>query len=87
MSDFSVRSWRKYVIVKYFEEDLTRLIQTKLDTFRLKLVHVLISIRRRSTPVSTVLQKSVRFFMKKKKSILNLANILSEWLKNPGKVT
>ena len=86
MSDFSVPSWSKYVIGKYFEEDLTRLIQTKLGTFRLKLVYVLISIRGRSTPVSTVLRKSVRFFMKKN-SILNLANILSEWLKNPGKVT
>ena len=65
MSDFSVPSWSKYVIGKYLEEDLTRLIQTKLDTFRLKLVYVLISIRGRSTPVSTVLRKSVRFLMKK----------------------
>ena len=81
-----IPSWSKYVIGKYIEENLTRLIQTKLDTFRLKLVHVLISIRRRSTPVYTVLRKSVRFFMKKN-YILNLANILSEWLKNPGKVT
>ena len=84
MSDFSVPSWSKYVIGKYFEEDLTRLIQTKLDTFSLKLVHVLISIRGRSTPVSTENRSD---FSWKKNFILNLANIPSEWLKNPGKVT
>ena len=43
MSDFSVPSWSKYVIGRYFEEDLKRLIWIKLETFRLKLVHALIS--------------------------------------------
>ena len=43
MSDFSVPSWSKYVIGRYFE-DLKRLIWIKLETFRLKLVHALISI-------------------------------------------
>lgn len=44
MSDFSVPSWSKCVIGRYFEEDLKRLIWIKLETFRLKLVHALISI-------------------------------------------
>ena len=44
MSDFFVPSWSKYVIGRYFEEDLKRLFWMKLETFRLKLVHALISI-------------------------------------------
>ena len=44
MSDFSVPSWSKYVIGRYFEEDLKRLIWINLETFRLRLVHALISI-------------------------------------------
>ena len=62
-------------------------------TKRLRAVGNYIICRRESTPVSTVLRKSVIFFIKKytlnKKNFpsWNLANILSEWLRNPGKGT
>ena len=43
--------------------------------------------RRGSTPVSTVLRKSLRFFINNRFPGWNLANLKSEWLRNPGKVT